>query len=47
MRALRFQFQPAQIEISTQEILADLRYPAPARAPAGRAKRRARRKARS
>jgi hypothetical protein len=48
MRALRFQFQPAQIEISAEEILADLRYPAPAaRPPAGRAKPRARRKTRS
>jgi len=28
MRALRFQFHPEQVRISTEEILADLRYPA-------------------
>jgi hypothetical protein len=27
MRALRFQFHPEQIRISTEEILADLQYP--------------------
>ncbi|HEY1238381.1 MAG TPA: hypothetical protein VGE91_08580 [Solirubrobacterales bacterium] len=28
MRALRFEFHPEQIQISSEEILADLRYPA-------------------
>jgi hypothetical protein len=28
MRAIRFQFHPEQIRISSEEILADLRYPA-------------------
>jgi hypothetical protein len=28
MRALRFQFHPEQVRISSEEILADLRYPA-------------------
>jgi hypothetical protein len=28
MRALRFEFHPEQIQISSKEILADLRYPA-------------------
>lgn len=28
MRALRFEFHPEQIRISSEEILADLRYPA-------------------
>jgi len=28
MRALRFQFHPEQVRISTEEILADLQYPA-------------------
>jgi hypothetical protein len=27
MRALRFEFHPEQVRISTEEILADLRYP--------------------
>ena len=27
MRALRFEFHPEQIRISSEEILADLRYP--------------------
>jgi hypothetical protein len=27
MRSLRFQFHPEQVRISTEEILADLRYP--------------------
>ena len=27
MRALRFEFHPEQIQISSEEILADLRYP--------------------
>ena len=29
MRALRFEFHPEQVRISSEEILADLRYPAP------------------
>jgi hypothetical protein len=29
MRALRFQFHPERVKISAEEILADLRYPAP------------------
>jgi hypothetical protein len=28
MRALRFEFHPEQVRISSEEILADLRYPA-------------------
>lgn len=28
MRALRFEFRPEQVRISSEEILADLRYPA-------------------
>jgi hypothetical protein len=28
MRAIRFQFRPEQVRISSEEILADLRYPA-------------------
>jgi len=28
MRALRFEFHPEQVQISSEEILADLRYPA-------------------
>jgi hypothetical protein len=28
MRALRFQFHPERVRISSEEILADLRYPA-------------------
>jgi hypothetical protein len=31
MRALRFQFHPERVRISSEEILADLRYPARAR----------------
>ena len=27
MRALRFEFHPEQVKISSEEILADLRYP--------------------
>jgi hypothetical protein len=48
MTALRFKFEPAQIQISAEEILADLRYPAPAARPeAGRRQGKERRKARS
>ncbi len=35
MRALRFQFQPEQVRITPEEILADLRYPARASRTAG------------
>jgi hypothetical protein len=28
MRVIRFQFRPEQVRISSEEILADLRYPA-------------------
>jgi hypothetical protein len=28
MRALRFEFHPEQVRISSEEIMADLRYPA-------------------
>jgi hypothetical protein len=46
MRALKFQFQPQQIRISAEEILADLRYPVAREAqPAGR-RRAGRRKGR-
>lgn len=37
MRALRFEFHPEQVRISSEEILADLRYPArPSRKDGGR-----------
>jgi hypothetical protein len=37
MRALRFEFHPEQVRISSEEILADLRYPArPSREDGGR-----------
>ncbi|HSD24469.1 MAG TPA: hypothetical protein VLB79_09100 [Solirubrobacterales bacterium] len=42
MRALRFEFHPEQIRISSEEILADLRYPARESHDGGR--RRARRR---
>ena len=46
MRALRFEFHPEQIRISSDEILADLRYPArPSRDHGGR--KRARRRGRA
>jgi hypothetical protein len=48
MRAIRFDFHPEQIRITPEEILADLRYPAPSprrRTPAP--KRPARRRGRA
>jgi hypothetical protein len=37
MRAFRFEFHPEQVRISSEEILADLRYPArPSRHDGGR-----------
>lgn len=43
MRALRFEFHPEQVRISSEEILADLRYPARApRQNGGRKKMRGR-----
>jgi hypothetical protein len=44
MRALRFQFHPEQVRISTEEILADLRYPVrPVRTKGGQKPARRRR----
>jgi hypothetical protein len=41
MRAFRFEFHPEQVRISSEEILADLRYPArPSRDDAGRKRAR-------
>jgi hypothetical protein len=46
MRAFRFEFHPELVRISSEEILADLRYPAgPSRDDGGR--KRARRRGRS
>ena len=42
MRALRFDFHPDQIRISSDEILADLRYPARVSSDGGGRKRKAR-----
>jgi hypothetical protein len=42
MRALRFEFHPEQIRISSEEILADLRYPARETRDDGGRKRKAR-----
>jgi len=42
MRALRFEFHPEQIKISSEEILADLRYPARESRDHGGRKRQAR-----
>jgi hypothetical protein len=39
MKAFRFEFHPEQVRISSQEILADLRYPAPQRREDGGRKR--------
>jgi hypothetical protein len=47
MRALRFDFHPERVRISAEEILADLRYPARASAPATRRKRTFRRRGRA
>jgi len=43
MKALRFEFHPEQIRISSEEILADLRYPARREANHGGRKRARRR----
>jgi hypothetical protein len=43
MRALRFEFHPEQVRISSEEILADLRYPAGQRRE-GDGRKRARRR---
>jgi hypothetical protein len=44
MRALRFEFRPEQVRISSEEILADLQYPArKTRSDGGRQKRGRRR----
>jgi hypothetical protein len=40
MRALRFDFHPEQIRISSDEILADLRYPARASSDDGGGRKR-------
>ena len=40
MRALRFEFHPEQVRISTEEILADLRYPRREREGDGRKRAR-------
>ncbi len=42
MRALRFEFHPEQVRISSEEILADLRYPARESRDDGGRKRKAR-----
>jgi len=42
MRALRFEFHPEQIRISSEEILADLRYPARQSREEGGGKRKGR-----
>jgi hypothetical protein len=42
MRALRFEFRPEHVRISSEEILADLRYPARESRDNGGRKRRAR-----
>ena len=45
MRALRFEFRPETVRISSEEILADLRYPArPSRDDGGRKSTRRRRR---
>ena len=46
MRALEIQFHPEQIRISAEEILADLRYPAPRERPLDAPSRKARRRGR-
>jgi hypothetical protein len=44
MRALRFEFHPERVRISSEEILEDLRYPArPSRENGGRKRARRRR----
>jgi hypothetical protein len=47
MRALRFQFHPEQVQITTEEILADLRYPVRQEREADRRKRPRPRRARA
>jgi hypothetical protein len=42
MRALRFEFHPEQVRITSEEILADLRYPARPSRDGDERKRRAR-----
>jgi hypothetical protein len=44
MRALRFEFHPEQVKISSEEILADLRYPVRRDRDAGGRKRARRRR---
>ena len=46
MRALRFEFHPDQVRISSEEILADLRYPARERREDDERKRARRRRGR-
>jgi hypothetical protein len=46
MRALRFEFHPEQIRISSEEILADLRYPSRESRDDGGRKRARRRRGR-
>jgi hypothetical protein len=47
MRAIRFQFRPEQVRISSEEILADLRYPAQQERDHGERKRAGRRRGRA
>jgi hypothetical protein len=47
MRSLRFEFHPEQVRISSEEILADLRYPAPRSRDNGERKRARRRRGRA
>ena len=47
MRSLRFEFHPEQVRISSEEILADLRYPAPQSRDNGVRKRARRRRGRA
>jgi hypothetical protein len=47
MRSLRFEFHPEQVRISSEEILADLRYPAPRSRDKGGRKRARRRRVRA
>jgi len=47
MRALRFDFHPEQIRISSEEILADLRYPTRKSSDDDRGRKNARRRGRS
>jgi hypothetical protein len=46
MRALRFEFHPEQVKISSEEILADLRYPVRRDSDNGGRKRARRRRGR-